>query len=453
MFHDGMTRPFSAVMTPTVALLSLALAGQAPAAMTVHKLIGELDPYTPPGGLPTTLEGVGDVTTNAFGAYVVRGRTYPPFDNTGFGLLYGRPDAVTPDAILHEETDINAGGTVYYREGFGPVSIYNNLGQLAYGADVAYNDAFGSPQAQSLWIDNTPVLLEGDAISGLPGQNFQSLGLVQFSDAGTLFYEATYGGNKVGLFAGTGSPILKTGDVIAGTGDIVLDTNLGLGLGNTTMSPDGTHYVTTTDVNPAVWPAADPITDLLIIDGDAASFASNPTSYLKADQPIPTADGGLPGERIAGFNRFAINNNGKWGVTGYNDQATDREFVVVGGKVIARIGDSLPTESGGAMILSGQAKGIDINEQGGRRLSLRRIACRERRRIPYPRRRDRQWRNTQQDPIKSGDHRSRRQRPDHRLLHRPRPGELRLHRRYRLLDRDRSFAGRRPQRRRVCGLR
>ena len=67
------------------------------AATTVHKLIGELDPYTPPGEAASVIDGLGDINANGSGGYAARARTFPAFDNTGFGFIYGRPDAVTAD--------------------------------------------------------------------------------------------------------------------------------------------------------------------------------------------------------------------------------------------------------------------------------------------------------------------------------------------------------------------
>jgi len=349
--------------TPLVPLIFCLLLTSQTSAVTVHRLFGELDTYTPPGQPVDSIVGLGNLSTNATGAYAIRGRTFPAFNNTGFGMIYGRPDAVTADAILHEETDIPFGGQTYFREGFGFNPQHNAGGQLAYGADVAFSGAFGSPQFDSLWIDNTPIIVEGDAISGLPGQSFESISLTRLTDSGVLYYEASYGGNKRGLFSGTGVPLLKTGDIIGGTGDVVLDTDLGLGLGNTSVSTDGTNYITDTDVNPAIFPDPNPITDLVIINGNAAAFASDPAVYFKEDTVIPAADGGI-GDLLEGLSNFDINNAGKWGGVGFTSDATFDDIVVVDGTIIAREGDMLPTEAGGTTTLAGQAKNIDINDDG-----------------------------------------------------------------------------------------
>jgi len=347
-------------------ILGAVVTAPAQGTITVQKLFGELDPYTPPGQSQTTIEGLGNLNANAIGGYTIRGRTFPPFDNTGAGVIYGRPDAGTADAYLHEETDITIGPDTYYREGFGSTSVFNTVGQLAYESDFAFSDSFGSPQFDSIWIDNVPQLVEGDAISGIPGQSFDFFGLVQFNDAGTLFYKGRYGGNKSGLFSGTGTPILKVGDVLGGTGDTVLDNDIG-SFGNVRMSRDGSNYMTELDVNPAVWTPQNPfnvVTDLLVLNGNAAAFASDPTAYLKQGDLIPAADGGLGDAWNGSFGDYAVNSSGKWGTTGDTDAATNDAIIVVDGVIVAREGDILPTESGGTTTLAGSAKAIEINEQG-----------------------------------------------------------------------------------------
>ncbi len=332
-------------------------------AATATRLIGELDWYDTPDGFADFIEGLGDIRTNATGAYAIRGRTYPPFNNTGYGFLYGRPDALTASSVLQEETDVTIGPTTYYREGYGSTGYFNNTGHFAYEADVSTSP--GGTQINTVWIDNAPVLFEGDSISGIPGQSFEFFGLTGFSDTGVLYYKAGFGGNQTGFFSGTGTPIFKTGDPIGGYGGNVLDDDLG-SIGNIFMSPDGSNFMTEIDVNPAVWSPSTPfpITNLMILNGSAAAFASDPNAFLLEGQTIPVADGGIGDSWDGSYSRYAVNNDGKWAVAGDTDHVSNDAVIVVDGTIVAREGDSLPTESGGTTTLTGQAKNVVINEQG-----------------------------------------------------------------------------------------
>jgi hypothetical protein len=212
-----------------------------------------------------------------------------------------------------------------------------------WGVDHASYSALGMLGSQgpldSVWLDDTPLAIEGQAIPSLPGKRWGAqLEVVgQATPAQTWWLaevvDIQSGASEgLGLFQGVAATVVfRSGDVLPGTGAAIdLD-----GIRDVHLSGDGNHFVALIEtVEP---PAGN---GYLIVDGAVAQLAGTP---VREGAVLPAAIGGLPGEHWVSLDSAAIGQTDNWVLSAHTDAgaALDQVFVR-GGAVALREGDTIP---------------------------------------------------------------------------------------------------------------
>ncbi len=150
--------------------------------------------------------------------------------------------------------------------------------------------------------------------------------------------------------AGKPTPLIVTGDVVGGTGGLVVDNaNPGFGGG---LSRDGTFYAYDVDTT------ASSLADNVVVVNDNAAVAGS--GILREGDAIDPAVGGLAGEAWDNFDVVKINEAGTLLVSGdtAGSFATD-EFLFLGDEIVLREGDAI-----GGGVVTGSVEWADLNESG-----------------------------------------------------------------------------------------
>lgn len=328
------------------------------------------------------VRSLNDVNANAQGGFVTRVRTGSSFgDNFGMNpatsqdFYVGATTPGTAFTILREENDtstpaddITFGTRTYQQQELKLVAI-NNAGQTGYGADVLYTDTAGpditvpADRVSSLWLDDTPIAVEGDPVlvPGLAGSNYTGLTFRGMGEAGVPIYEARYtdgGGISEGLFAGPNTTLLTAGDAIGGTADTV--ASLVSSFTNTVVSLDGTSYLSAVQGT-----SLGPDSDYVVVDGEAQRYLGT-GDVITTENVIGVANGGLDAtETLGGTVQNSGVGSGNWGFTSFTSASSDFDSVaIINGHVTFREEDVVPDAAGGTFVIDGPAEGIAFNNDG-----------------------------------------------------------------------------------------
>jgi hypothetical protein len=255
------------------------------------------------------------------------------------------------------------GGVLRTEGTFGPLvqtafeSFYgmSNSGSVAYSATGT-----GGPVGafDSVWLDDTPLAVEGDPITSIAGQFWRFASRPGVTGSGVPYWVggitsvAGGGTENYGLFYGAGATVVLLG------GQVVPDLPFPLSLSSSVgfdyrYSALGTHYIA-----PVIMASPSSANnDAVVMDGSGLMAGG---TLLREQNLVPVAAGGNGVERWFAFDFMGITENGDWLVTGDTDApvATD-EFVMKNGVILYREGDVLDGRT-----LTGAIEGAYMNENG-----------------------------------------------------------------------------------------
>lgn len=270
--------------------------------------------------------------------------------------IWGNPDGGAGALLISEDT-------------YGPLeqtsfeSFYgmSDEGHLAYGATVNNTDS-GATGLDAVWLDDTPVLMEEDAVPSLPGQFSTFNSRPGITGDGVPWWvggiASTKGGtteNRV-LFSDVGADVvIMGGDFIPGIAEPIVTSSAGIDF-DWRVSRFGSNWINQLSV------ASSTATDkVMVVNGDALMAGG---SIVREGSPVPAAIGGLAGELWASFDYLGIREDGGYLVTGDTsaDTAVD-EFVMTDGMITLREGAMLDLD-GTPVTVSGSIEGGYMNEQG-----------------------------------------------------------------------------------------
>ena len=325
-------------MVLSVALLSSAQ-GQVASA-----LVREGDPL--PGDLlGTAITGIGNSATNATGGYAFTVTTDGSFSNVWGSRMGEAPTVLQAEQIIGDLT-------ITSLESFFGIS---DSGDVFYGTTTTSSSS-GETGLDGVFLNDTVVLNEEDAIAGLPGQFSTFNSRPGIAGNGTPYWvggiSSTQGGtseNRV-LFSGVGAtPVIAGGDAIAGVSELL---SFGSAIDfDVRFSELASNYIMVGDVESSA--ANDAV---VVSNGSAVSAAG---SVLRESTLIPAAIGGI-GDAYDNFDFLGITEAGGYMVTGDSDAAsTSDEFVLIDGVIAMREGDSV-----GDGVLNGAIESAFLNEDG-----------------------------------------------------------------------------------------
>jgi hypothetical protein len=208
-----------------------------------------------------------------------------------------------------------------------------------------------------VWVDDTPIAVEGDPVPSLPGQFWVFGSRPGITAGGTPYWSggftATPGGTTQnrGVFYGQSATVVFMG------GQILPNLPFAISNGNTSFdyrfSAQGTHYIA-----PVQIASGSTATDeVVVLDGLGLLLDG---ALVREASPIPAAIGGLPAENWGAMGLFGINEAGDYFFTNNSSAATTTDEIVVrNGQIVYREGGMVH----GAQ-LAGAIEGGYMNEQG-----------------------------------------------------------------------------------------
>lgn len=256
-----------------------------------------------------------------------------------------------PGMLLRTESLIG----VYDQTSFESFFGMSNMGAGGYSAIVT-DTSSGETSLDTAWLDDDPLLVEGDAVDAFPGFFSSFNSRVGVTGSGLPYWVGgltdVRGGSTVfrAIFMGT------TADAVIAEGDEIQGVKLpatGIDF-DVRFSTEGSHWIN-------LIPVDAPTTEdgVLVINGAAAEVAG---SVIREGSPVPDSAGGLPGENWDNFDFFGITEALEFLATGDTDAATTvDEFVFVTDQIVLREGDML--DLGGEMVtISGAIEGGYMND-------------------------------------------------------------------------------------------
>jgi hypothetical protein len=208
-----------------------------------------------------------------------------------------------------------------------------------------------------VWLDNTVLMMEGEAYPHVPDQWWSFGTRPGVSGDGTPFWIGgitdVQGGNATnrGLFLGVGgTPLLIGGAALPHLPDLLsVDNTIGL---DYRFSAAASHYICEVEMQ-----GASATNNAIVIDGVGLVLDG---SLVREGSTIPVDIGGEGAEAWDNFDFLGIAESGAWFLTGDSDgPASTDEVVVRNGEIILRQGDIVD----GALLV-GAIEGAYLNENG-----------------------------------------------------------------------------------------
>lgn len=231
---------------------------------------------------------------------------------------------------------------------------------MADSGAVAYSPSgTGGPVGDfdSVWRDDTPLALEGDPISSLPGQFWRFASRPGITSDGNAWWVAgttsVQGGNTEnrGLFREPNATVVLLGGQAVPNLPSPLNTATAVSF-DFRFSALGTNYLAEGQMTGST--VSD---DVMILSGAGLLLDGE---LVREDSPIPAAVGGLAGERWDNFDFVSVTETGSYFFSGDSTAATSEdEFIVRDGVIILREGQF----AGGAQ-LTASIESAFMNEQG-----------------------------------------------------------------------------------------
>ncbi len=300
-------------------------------------LISDINPYS---------------TQNGVGGFVYNVET---FDAAGTGSifhLWGNATGGVGTVLRTQSTLGDFEQTSFYHVGI------SDSGTLAYNTEST-NMTSGTTRLRGTWVDSTLVLNEEDSIPTLPGNFSEDNSGVGITRDGTPYwagrYSSTMGGSFTGsaLYYGTDMTVLlESGDSIGGITENI-DVHINAIDADLRFSANGTNYI-----NQVLADSGSNDNNRVMVSNGAAMLAGG--SIIREQSLIPTAVGGLTGERYDNFDRFGITESGSFMITGDTDASTTLdEFIMIDGEIVLREGDVI-----NGLTLNGSIESAFQNEDG-----------------------------------------------------------------------------------------
>jgi len=209
----------------------------------------------------------------------------------------------------------------------------------------------------SVYLDNVPLIQEGDALAIFGGELSTFNSRPGISGNGVPYWVA---GFTSGFMGGTANrslvsgnppmPLLTGGDLIPGFVDPVSMTSFDF---DWRLSEGGSRYIGLANLT-----TGSSLNDgLVVLSDNAVSVGGLP---LNENSPVAAAAGGLQGELWDNFDFFGINESGDYLVTGDTTAASgEDEFVLVNDVIVLREGAVLPEGT-----VDGSIEGGYLNSSG-----------------------------------------------------------------------------------------
>jgi len=327
--------------TMLCAAIGLLVAGAA-SAQIATSLLNEDDPYPADGG---TVSALNNTAVNHAGGYAVSLNS-----STGLSHIWGNAAGGAGANIRTEGTFGNLVQTSFE-------SFYgmDDNGSVAYSASGTGGPVGGF---DSVWKDDTPVMVEGDPYPHAPGLWWRFGSRPGITADGNPYFvgglTSTQGGSteNYGLFYGmTGMPMFVGGDMLPGL-PAVLATSSTISfdyrfsaLGNQYIGEIAMAGLTTSTDN------------AMIVTGAGLMLGG---SLVQEGTAIPVAVGGNGAENWDNFDFAGITEDGQYFFTGDTDgDTTTDEFILKNGMIVYREGDEVDGQT-----LSGSIEGAYMNEDG-----------------------------------------------------------------------------------------
>ncbi|MGD8439744.1 MAG: hypothetical protein PVG53_04365 [Holophagae bacterium] len=340
--ENGWARARARLQMTAAVVLSCAVAapafGQVPSA-----LIREGDAL-PAAGAGQVVTSLTNTATNHVGGYAVGISTSD--GGSTLSHIWGNA-AGGVGALLRSEATY---GT-FVQESFESFYGMSNTGQLAYssiGSDPPLTSL------DSVWLDDTPVIIEEQPVTALPGQYWTFGSRPSVSADGVPHWvggiSSIQGGsteNRVLASTMAGAIALQTGQTPAGLPAEIDGIDF-----DYRYSALSSHYIAPVTMN-----LSTAIDGTIVVDGAGLSLGG---TLVQEGNPVPPAIGGIGGENWDNFDFTGHTEDGQWFFTGDTDgnTATD-EIIVKNGLITIREGDTLDGE-----VLGGSIEGAYMNENG-----------------------------------------------------------------------------------------
>jgi len=304
-----------------------------------------------PGAGGELVDSISGPASNYVGGYSFRANT-----RDGAGDLVFR---VWGDATGGAGDVLRTNGTFgdFVQTGFEAFHGLSDAGEVSYSPSVT-NMSTGDSGLDSIWLDSTPVLTEGDASPGFAGQfnSFNSrpgvtgdgkpywIGGVTDERLGSTNFRVLYFGDDANV-------VLTSGDVISGLGTISQGSGVDFDFN---FSRLGTNYLTPVDIE------GSPADDGALVRNGAALSAGG--SFVREATLVPVSVGGDGFEAWDNFDFMGINESGDTFFTGDTDgDSSSDEFIFLNDQFIAREGDAISTPNGPG-VLDGSIESAAMNE-------------------------------------------------------------------------------------------
>jgi hypothetical protein len=330
---------------PLSAVLLLAFAG-ASSAQFATSLLNEGDPYPDIAGHSVT--SLNNTAVNHAGGYAIAVNTSD--GATTLSSVWGNA-AGGPGANIRTEGTFGSLVQTSYESFYG----MSNTGQIAYSASGT-----GGPVGSfdSVWLDDTPVMVEGDVYPHAPGLWWRFGSRPGVTADGVPYFvgglTSTQGGSteNYGLFRGlTGMPEFVGGDVLPNL-PAPLHTS-------STISFDYRYSAfASAYIGEIRMDGLTSSTDNAIVLAGSGLLLGG--TLVQEGNVVPAAVGGIGGEAWGAFDFMGVTEGGQFFFTGDTDGATATdEYIVKNGIIAYREGDVVDGET-----LSGSIEGAYMNEDG-----------------------------------------------------------------------------------------
>jgi hypothetical protein len=303
------------------------------------------------------LDNAPDYVVSSISGAAVSGMAWGFNANTTFNgetvaVAYGSYGVAAPD-VLHMEiaTDVYTQNSWESFWGMADDGVCNSA--------ICTRNADGAGGLDSVWFLDTVVAIEEEPYPHLAGWYWSFGSRPSATRDGIPYFVGgitdTQGGSTAnrGLFYGfDNTPIIIGGQMIPGLPDPVVNGSAAVSF-DYRYSAYGSHFIaeiatdtgSSTNDNSMCYDGA-----LLELDGMAVTEGS----------PVPESIGGLPGENWDNFDYCGVTEDGQWMFTGDTDGDTSLdEIVVVNGMIVLREGDMID-----GMTLAGSIESGYMNENG-----------------------------------------------------------------------------------------
>lgn len=329
--------------TGTLAVVVAAVPADAQVARALVRERGTL--AGAPGG--HTVNSINNTAVNHAGGYAVNVNTSDGV--TTLSHIWGNASGGAGTVMRTEGTFGSLVQTAY--ESFYGIS---NTGQVSYSATGT-----GGPVGNfdSVWLDDTPIAVQGDPVPSLPGQYYVFASRPGVTADGKPYWSSgwsnTPGGSSQnrGLFLGAGAnPVILGGSGVPNLPFNLITSSISF---DYRMSEFGNHYII-----PVTMTSGSTLhDDAIVVDGSGLMIAG---SLVREQSPVPAAAGGLVGENWDNFDFCGINEAGDYFFSGDTEPATaNDEFILKNGVIVYREGDSVDSQ-----VLSGAIEGAYMNADG-----------------------------------------------------------------------------------------